>query len=341
MLFSFIVPVYNTSKYLEKCIESLLCQQGADYEIVLVDDGSTDGSSEICDSYAQKYPDTVRVIHKENEGLLLTRRRGFNEAEGDWFICVDSDDYVSGNLLESVVNAVNRFSPDMVMYNFEYITDEGVKAKSRLGFPNESVYQEENKLYIYEQKLLTNNINTMWSKAIKREILDIDCDYSQSGIRSICEDEIQVLPLFTNAQKIVYLDSPLYFYRKGQDSITAVCTYENWRASLICFLKTEEYLVKWKVPDELRKRFYTHSAETLSNFLQWVFFSKESELEKSPAEIVRYISVHPAFKRCTDMYDKSYASTRYLKFRLPRIIKYVKKQRVKTLRRYFRIEKIL
>lgn len=77
LLFSFIVPVYNTSKYLNECIESLLCQKGADYEIVLIDDGSTDGSGEICDSYAKKYPDTVRAIHKENEGLLLTRRRGF------------------------------------------------------------------------------------------------------------------------------------------------------------------------------------------------------------------------------------------------------------------------
>ena len=65
MLFSFIVPVYNTSKYLDKCMESLLCQKSADFEIILVDDGSTDKSGKMCDSYAEKYPDVVRVIHKD------------------------------------------------------------------------------------------------------------------------------------------------------------------------------------------------------------------------------------------------------------------------------------
>ncbi len=341
MLFSFIVPVYNTSKYLSECIESLLCQKGADFEIVLIDDGSTDGSGEICDGYAQKNPDTVRVIHKENEGLLLTRRRGFKEAEGDWFICVDSDDAASEDLLESVADAVSRFSPDMVMYNFEYVSGDGQKTKSRLSIPNESVFQGDNKLYIYEQMLLTNNINSVCLKAIKRGILDIDRDYSRCGIRNTCEDEIQTLPLFTNAQKIVFLDTPLYLYRKRQDSITSVSTYEKWKASLICFLKTEEYLDKWKVPDELKKRFYTHSVETLSNFLQWVFFSREPELEKPRAEIVRSVSVHPAFKRCAEMYDKSCASTKYLKFRIPKIINLVKKQKVRTLWWYYHIEKII
>lgn len=183
-------------------------------------------------------------------------------------------------MLESVADAVSRLSPDMVMYNFEYVTDDGQKAKSRLNIPNESVFQGDNKLFIYEQMLLTNNINSVCFKAIKRRILDIDRDYSQCGIRNTCEDEIQALPLFTNAQKIVFLDSPLYSYRKRQDSITSVSTYEKWKASLICFLKTEEYLDKWKVPDELKKRFYTHSIETLSNFFQRVFFSREPELEK-------------------------------------------------------------
>ena len=210
--------------------------------------------------------------------LTITGLRGFKEAKGDWFICVDSDDAASEDLLESVADAVSRFSPDMVMYNFLYVSGDGQKTKSRLSIPNETVFQGDNKLYIYEQILLTNNINSVCLKAIKRGILDIDRDYSRCGIRNTCEDEIQTLPLFTNAQKIVFLDTPLYLYRKRQDSITSVSTYEKWKASLICFLKTEEYLDKWKVPDELKKRFYTHSVETLSNFLQWVFFSREPTL---------------------------------------------------------------
>ena len=91
MLFSVCIPVYNTSKYLDECLASVLCQTEKDYEIVLVDDGSTDGSGALCDRYAARYPH-IRVIHKENEGLMMTRRRGFQEALGDYFICLDSDD---------------------------------------------------------------------------------------------------------------------------------------------------------------------------------------------------------------------------------------------------------
>ena len=325
MLFSFIVPVYNTSKYLDKCMESLLCQKGADFEIVLVDDGSTDGSGAICDKYAEKYPSIVRVIHKENEGLLLTRRRGFKEAKGDWLLCVDSDDYINEHFLKSIVSTIKHFSPDLVMYNFEYFDNSGEKTKSRLSLPNESVFQAEQKQIAYKQRLLSDDINSMCMKAIKREILDVDYDYSRCGIRNMCEDAVQSLPVFTNAQKIVYLSEPLYYYRKGQESITAKCTYDNWQAQKSCFFITEEYLDKWMISDELRAQFYTHNLENLSNFLRWVYSQPENKLEKSIEEIIHIISVHPAFKRCMEMYNKSYAKTSYLKFSVPKIMKYVKK----------------
>ena len=83
----------------------------------------------------------------------------------------------------------------------------------------------------------------------------MDYDYSRCGIRNMCEDAVQSLPVFTNAQKIVYLSEPLYYYRKGQESITAKCTYDNWQAQKSCFFITEEYLDKWMISDELRAQF--------------------------------------------------------------------------------------
>ena len=339
MLFSFVVPVYNTSKYLDKCMESILCQKGAEYEIVLVDDGSTDGSSELCDIYEKKYPDIVKAIHKHNEGLLLTRRRGFKEAKGDWLLCCDSDDYINEHLLESVVSIIKLFSPDLVMYNFEYFDDYGEQSKSRLNLSNESVYQSEEKQLIYRQRLLTDDVNSMCMKAIKREILDMDSDYSQCGIRNMCEDAIQVLPIFTNASRIVYLNKPLYYYRKGQDSITAARTYDNWLALKTCFLITEDYLDIWNVSDELKSRFYTHSAENLSNFLRWANSQPDDKLEKTFNEIIYTISTHPAYKRCMERYSKSYAGTSYLRFSVPKIMKYVKKANANGLKRFLAFEK--
>lgn len=338
MLFSFLVPVYNVEKYLDRCMESLLCQSGADYEIVLIDDGSTDSSGSICDKYAKNYPDIVRVIHKDNEGLLMTRRRGFKEAKGDWFICIDSDDYPEKDLLENVVNAIEKYNPDMVMYNFNYVNDSGEKSKSRITIQDDSVYEGEDKQFIYQQRLLCDDINNMWSKAIRKDILDIDVDYSKSSIRNMCEDAIQVLPLFTKAKKIVYIDKPLYCYRKGQESITANTSYANWTAIKICFLETEKYLDIWKVSDVLCEKFYTNNVERLSNFIRWAFSQKEDKLEKSIEEIIHIINTHPAFNRCMEMYSKKYAKTTYLKFSVPKIMKYVKKDNIKGLRRFFYLE---
>ena len=119
MLFSVLIPVYNTSKYLDECINSVLSQTEKDFEIVLLNDGSTDNSGDICDSYAEKYPDFIRVIHKENEGLMMTRRRGFKEAKGDYFICLDSDDYLrDNNALLKIKKMIVEKGCDLVVYNY-------------------------------------------------------------------------------------------------------------------------------------------------------------------------------------------------------------------------------
>lgn len=341
MLFSFFVPVYNTSKYLEKCMDSLLCQKGAGFEIILIDDGSTDHSGKMCDIYVEKYPDIVRVIHKQNEGLLLTRRRGFQEAKGDWFICIDSDDFANDHLLETVVKTVEKYHPDMVMYNFEYVNDEGITSKSRLNMQNESVYEGESKQAVYSKRLLSDDINNMWSKAVKREIVDIDDDYSTCGIRNMCEDAVQVLPLFTNAGKIVYLSTPLYYYRKGQNSITAKTTFSNWMATKTCFMMTEKYLDIWNVSTELRQKFYTHNSEVLSNFLRWFFSQDSEELQESYEAMIHSINANTAFARCIGNYRKAYASTSYLKLCVPIIMKYVQNENIKGLKRFFSMEKRL
>ena len=86
MKYSFLVPVYNVEKYLEQCIESMLAQTYKIFEIILVDDGSTDASGRICDDYAEKYPEIVKVIHKPNEGLVSSRESGIANASGE--VCV-------------------------------------------------------------------------------------------------------------------------------------------------------------------------------------------------------------------------------------------------------------
>ena len=122
--FSVLIPVYNTEKYLEDCLRSVLNQTYQDFEIIVVDDGSTDSSGLICDNYQKAYPEKIKVIHKENQGLISARRVGIANASGDYCIFVDSDDYIENNLLSELNKILSQDeSIDLLLYSFKYLQD--------------------------------------------------------------------------------------------------------------------------------------------------------------------------------------------------------------------------
>lgn len=109
---SVIVPVYNVEKYLDKCVQSILNQTYENIELVLIDDGSTDGSSKICDKYG-KIDSRVKVIHKENGGLSSARNRGIDEAVGKFITFIDSDDYIHHQMLEILYEGIIKNKSDI------------------------------------------------------------------------------------------------------------------------------------------------------------------------------------------------------------------------------------
>lgn len=119
---SFIVPVYNVTPYLRKCVDSLLAQDYDDYEIILVDDGSTDNSPQICDEYAEKGP-PVRVIHQANAGLSAARNAGIKAAEGKYLCFVDSDDYWEPNVLDGLMEQVERDDLDVLRFKYRNVNE--------------------------------------------------------------------------------------------------------------------------------------------------------------------------------------------------------------------------
>lgn len=137
MRLSFIVPIYNVEPYLRKCVDSLLNQDYDDYEIILVDDGSTDNSGAICDDYANKHQTSntkhqtcpIRVIHRKNGGLSAARNSGIEIANGDYLMFVDSDDYIEPNVLGGLIAQVERDHLDVLRYRLQYVRvkNEGVK----------------------------------------------------------------------------------------------------------------------------------------------------------------------------------------------------------------------
>ena len=126
MRFSILIPVYNVKKYISQCFDSILSQTFKDFEVIIVDDGSTDGSGAECDKFAKEHGGFVRVIHKENGGLISARRTAIAEARGEYCVFLDSDDMLSGEYLERADRALREYSnPDMLICSFLYIDDDG------------------------------------------------------------------------------------------------------------------------------------------------------------------------------------------------------------------------
>lgn len=121
---SVVIPVYNVEKYLSKCIDSVLAQSFKDYEIILVDDGSADGSGKLCDDYAQKYS-FISVVHQTNKGLGGARNTGIDNAAGKYILFLDSDDYIDVELLEICHNKAKQHDCDMVLFNCVAVYEDG------------------------------------------------------------------------------------------------------------------------------------------------------------------------------------------------------------------------
>ena len=121
---SVIVPVYNVSRFLPECIESVINQTYGDFELILVDDGSTDGSGIICDNYASK-DNRIIVLHKTNGGLTSARNAGLSTASGEWIMHLDGDDWIEPDMLFEFVATADREKADLVEGSFRKVWDNG------------------------------------------------------------------------------------------------------------------------------------------------------------------------------------------------------------------------
>lgn len=257
MFFSILIPVYNTIEYLPECMDSVFSQTFKDFEIVLIDDGSSEKCAKLCDEY-EKSHGCVRVIHKQNEGLMMTRRRGFKEAKGDYFICLDSDDKLYDNrALEKIHSLIQSSGCDLVIYNYVYGAGGGRKERVRTVFdyPDRHLFRDESKKEVYEKLLTTNYMNNIWIKCPSRHIVDIDTDYSEWK-KYICraEDLFQSYPMLNNAECIGYIKDPLYYYRWAPDSISHNYKFSFFYSFKCVFNREDGYLEKWDLSNEISKK---------------------------------------------------------------------------------------
>ena len=253
MFFSILIPVYQVETYLRPCIESVLGQDEQDFEILLVDDGSTDGSGKICDEYTARYPEKVRVIHRENGGLLSARREALRAAKGDWFVHLDSDDWMLPGALSDIRRAAEGQDADLVLCKAAYGNEAGtgVERESALPFKNLEVFEDKHKLYM--QFLYGGQLTAIWQKIARRDIVDLSADYTPLYGVSIMEDHLQSLPLLDRSRRPVFLERPVVYYRASSSGMTRQKTFDSTLAAYssirAVYAEEKAYREKWGLTD--------------------------------------------------------------------------------------------
>ncbi len=208
---SIIVPVFNTSAYLEKCIISLINQSYQDLEIILVNDGSTDNSGVICNKYAQ-IDSRIIVLYEENAGLSAARNLGLANATGSYIAFVDSDDYCDTNMFSEMINEAIKNNVDIVIAGSYYVKEN--KLQEHEYFPDNQLLDIETIRHL----ILTDSIGSQaWSKLFKKELWK-DITFP---VGRIYEDIATIFKCFYNTNNpCAYICKPLYFYVLRNDSLS-------------------------------------------------------------------------------------------------------------------------
>lgn len=243
---SVVVPVYNTERYLDECVRSILDQGYPSLEIVLVDDGSTDSSGATCDAFAADNTNVVKVVHKSNGGLLMARRTGFAASSGEYVMSVDSDDALPAGALDAVAAMASQTNADVLRFRFS--RDTTFLASPAPAEADLCCFGPPEKPEVLSRlcRATDGSQNPMCSKAIRRECLGIDVDFSRFAGLSFAEDFLQTLVVYDRAETFCFADIALYYYRPSLTSMTREYSPNFFTDILRCMEEGERYANDWE-----------------------------------------------------------------------------------------------
>ncbi|WP_130858651.1 glycosyltransferase family 2 protein [Gracilibacillus phocaeensis] len=271
---SMIVPVYNLEKFLPKCIDSILAQTFQAFELILVNDGSTDASGELCDAYAKR-DKRVKVIHKENGGVASSRNAGLEMAKGRYIGFVDNDDYINEQMLELLYTNAMKYDSDMVACDFVKVNEDQLVDRKCASddykiqhFTNiEALHQ------IYETNALT--FICPWNKLYKKSLFQ-DIRYEVGNIN---DDETVVHKLLDKSEKTTYIQTPLYYYVQRKDSQIHSLAY-SIRFGAVSALKDREVYFRKRKLASLHQKALKHYME---KFFWYYFLAKSDSTDRRQA----------------------------------------------------------
>ncbi|MEH7225929.1 glycosyltransferase [Bacillus sp. JJ1566] len=266
---SIIVPIYNLEKYIHKCVSSILSQSFTNFELILVNDGSTDQSGKICDEYAEK-DNRVKVIHKENGGIASSRNAGLEVAVGKYIGFVDNDDYINKFMYEILYKHAMEHSSDIVVCDYINI-DEGQKVDTELLEQNYNTQHFSNlgALHFIYEDMEKDTFIYPWNKLYKRSLFS-NIKYE---LGNIYDDESVAHELLYKCNSVTYIQNGLYYYvkRKGSQINTAFTIKKFGR---VYALKAREVFFRKNKERELHDKALKHYMQVFF----WYYFMATSTL---------------------------------------------------------------
>ena len=243
MKFSFIVPVFNRENLIKKCIDSIRQQTYNNYEIIIIDDGSTDNTSKIINDYFAQF-DNIKYYYQENSGPYNARLTGVSKSTGEYIIFVDSDDWIENNTLDIIFQYINKYKPDIIKYKYS-INNNSTNQSDNSDVKLYSQDKEE----LYQEFINNAKLNSLCDEAIKKELLINIKENKNNLIQG--EDALLNYELYSKANSILVIPNILYHYNYSQNSTSKTENVDNIKkcidSILVLYDNKTEYIKKWKL----------------------------------------------------------------------------------------------
>lgn len=280
-MISVIIPIYNTEKYLRRCIDSVLNSSYRNFEIILINDGSDDGSADICKEYLNR-DSRIKYYEQKNAGVSVARNRGIEESKGEWIVFVDSDDFISEDFLSTIAKEEYQ-NYDLLIFDFVRLKKEEKEQLSVFPLLGICCYKKKDKIFLTEGVLnsgqLVKNGNTglrsSFAKAYKKSII---CHYSMRFPVEIVigEDMLFNLEYLQRIETCLYLQKKIYFYELRLNS-TSHKFYSEYLQNNIKYQKqVKSILEKNSIFSYVKKTYYNMVLFETANMLIKGIFNPHS-----------------------------------------------------------------
>lgn len=331
---SVVVAIYNVEKYVKKCVESLIDQSADDYEIILVDDGSTDSSGKIIDSYLNY--ENIRIIHQKNKGVSVARNTGIENSNGEWLTFVDGDDYVEKNFINKILKSIDEFDTDMLVFNYNAFFDENNKFKCRTVPFDQDQYISDDK-DLFQKRMISQyykggdkntvvSSGTTWCKVIRNNIINNNKIRFKPGLLK-AQDTVFWLNTTEHVNRIYYLNENLYNYRLSAGSISSGKKYIKNSIEEFSNLinEYEKFIDNFKKDDSFIDAFNLRCIQVLMWNIDHNFFNK-----KNNEDFNKKIKLFRDFIKIKEYKNAiNSVSLDYLPKRLQVMMYFVKRKRLK------------